>query len=92
MTAEKWTIRGVNPAVIDQVRAIQAETGLALGEIVSVAIKLGIPSAVAELRSRHPHLTSQQKTLALIDKCKRDVEIARALIEKSGQFTQSRKK
>jgi hypothetical protein len=54
MTITRWTIRGVEDAVIEQVRAAHYRTGFRLGKIVSAAIRLGLPAALAELRARAP--------------------------------------
>jgi hypothetical protein len=54
MTITRWTIRGVEDAVIEQVRAAHYRTGFRLGEIVSAAIRLGLPAALAELLARAP--------------------------------------
>jgi hypothetical protein len=54
MAITRWTIRGVEQAVIEQVRAARRRTGLRLGRIVSAAIRLGLPAALAELREHAP--------------------------------------
>ena len=54
MTITRWTIRGVGHAVIEQVRAAHRRTGFRLGKIVSAAIRLGLPAALAELRAHAP--------------------------------------
>ena len=54
MTTTRWTIRGVEDAVIEQVRAVHRRTGFRLGRIVSAAIRLGLPAALAELRDHAP--------------------------------------
>jgi hypothetical protein len=50
----RWTIRGVEDAVIEQVRAAHCRTGFRFGKIVSAAIRLGLPAALAELREQDP--------------------------------------
>jgi hypothetical protein len=50
----RWTIRGVEHAVIEQVRAAHRRTGFRFGQIVSAAIRLGLPAALAELRNHAP--------------------------------------
>jgi hypothetical protein len=47
---KRWTIRGVEQAVIEQVRDAHRGSGFRLGKIVSAAIRLGLPAALAELR------------------------------------------
>jgi hypothetical protein len=54
MAITRWTIRGVEQAVIEQVRDAYRRTGFRLGQIVSAAIRLGLPAAVAELREQDP--------------------------------------
>jgi hypothetical protein len=54
MTITRWTIRGVEDAVIEQVRDAHRRTGFRLGRIVSAAIRLGLPAALAELREQAP--------------------------------------
>jgi hypothetical protein len=54
VTITRWTIRGVEHAVIEQVRAAHRRTGFRLGKIVSAAIRLGLPAALAELRAHAP--------------------------------------
>jgi hypothetical protein len=49
-----WTIRGVEHAVIEQVCAAHRRSGFRFGKIVSAAIRLGLPAALAELRDRAP--------------------------------------
>jgi hypothetical protein len=49
MADQRWTIRGVDSSVVAEVRRLQAETGFTLGEIVSLAIEVGLPSAIDEL-------------------------------------------
>jgi hypothetical protein len=64
----RWTIRGVEQAVIEQVRAAHrrtgfrlGKTGFRLGKIVSAAIRLGLPAALAELRDHAPGRPSIRK-------------------------------
>jgi hypothetical protein len=54
MAITRWTIRGVEQAVIQQVRDAHRRTGFRLGRIVSAAIRLGLPAALAELRAHGP--------------------------------------
>jgi hypothetical protein len=54
VTITRWTIRGVEDALIEQVRAIHRRTGFRFGQIVSAAIRLGLPAALAELRAHGP--------------------------------------
>ncbi|MEA2913963.1 MAG: hypothetical protein QOJ15_6044 [Bradyrhizobium sp.] len=54
MAITRWTIRGIEHAVIEQVRAARRRTGFRLGRIVSAAIRLGMPTALAELREQAP--------------------------------------
>jgi hypothetical protein len=54
MAITRWTIRGVEQAVIEQVRDARRGSGFRLGEIVSAAIRLGLPAALAELRAHGP--------------------------------------
>jgi hypothetical protein len=54
MTITRWTIRGVEHAVIEQVRAAHRQTGFRIGKIVSAAIRLGLPAALAELSDHAP--------------------------------------
>jgi hypothetical protein len=54
MAITRWTIRGVEQAVIEQVRDARRRTGFRLGRIVSAAIRLGLPAALAELRAHGP--------------------------------------
>jgi hypothetical protein len=57
----RWTIRGVEQAVIEQVRDAHRRSGLRLGKIVSAAIRLGLPAALAELRDHAPRPPSVRK-------------------------------
>lgn len=52
MGVTRWTLRGVEEEVVEQVRAYQAETGFALGEIVSLAIRYGLTRARQDLESK----------------------------------------
>jgi hypothetical protein len=54
MAITRWTIRGVEQAVIEQVRDARRRSGFRLGRIVSAAIRLGLPAALAELRDHAP--------------------------------------
>jgi hypothetical protein len=54
MAIRRWTIRGVEQAVIEQVRDAHRGSGFRLGKIVSAAIRLGLPAALAELRDHAP--------------------------------------
>jgi hypothetical protein len=54
VTVTRWTIRGVEDALIEQVRAVHRRTSFPLGRIVSAAITLGLPAALAELRDHAP--------------------------------------
>jgi hypothetical protein len=54
MAIKRWTIRGVEQAVIEQVRDAHWGSGFRLGKIVSAAIRLGLPAALAELRAHGP--------------------------------------
>jgi hypothetical protein len=54
MAITRWTIRGVEHAVIEQVRDAHRGSGFRLGKIVSAAIRLGLPAALAELRDNAP--------------------------------------
>jgi hypothetical protein len=54
VTVTRWTIRGVEDAVIEHVRAVHRRTGFRFGRIVSAAIRLGLPAALAELRAHGP--------------------------------------
>ena len=54
MTITRWTIRGVEDALIEQGRDAHRRTGFRLGRIVSAAIRLGLPAALAELREHAP--------------------------------------
>jgi hypothetical protein len=54
MAITRWTIRGVEQAVIEQVRDAHRRSGSRLGKIVCAAIGLGLPAALAELREQDP--------------------------------------
>jgi hypothetical protein len=54
MTKKRWTIRSMDPAMIEQVRSLQAKSGAGLGEIVSLAICYGLDSAHTILALRRP--------------------------------------
>jgi hypothetical protein len=58
----RWTIRGVEQAAIEQVRVAHARTGFRLGKIVSAALRLGLPAALAELRDHTPGPPSIHKS------------------------------
>jgi hypothetical protein len=38
MPKQRWTVRSMDPAMIERVRSLQAKSGAGLGEIVSLAI------------------------------------------------------
>ena len=54
MAITRWTIRGVEHAVIEQVRDAHRGSGFRFGRIVSAAIRLGLPAALAQLRDHAP--------------------------------------
>jgi hypothetical protein len=49
MGMTRWTVRSVNNEAVEAVRALQAETGVGLGEILSVVIRCGLDGARKEL-------------------------------------------
>jgi hypothetical protein len=51
MVVQRWTIRGVDRRVVDDVRVVQAETGASLGQVVTMALDLGLPTAARTLRN-----------------------------------------
>jgi hypothetical protein len=68
MAITRWTIRGVEQAVIEQVRDAHRRSGFRLGRIVSAAIRLGLPAALAELREQAPSplLSSARSFFAML--------------------------
>lgn len=54
MTTVRWTVRSVDPAIVDRVRSVQDRTGAGLGEIVTLAIGYGIGATHTELAQRRP--------------------------------------
>jgi hypothetical protein len=65
MTKQRWTVRSMDPAMIERVRSLQAMSGAGLGEIVSLAISCGLDSAHFLLAQRQPRrLISHGRILA----------------------------
>jgi len=54
MAGVRWTIRSVDPVVIDRVRSVQDQTGFGLGEILSLSARYGIAAALTELTRQQP--------------------------------------
>lgn len=54
MSTTRWTIRSVDDDVIHAVQALQIYSGASLGEIVSRALRHGIPATQTELLARQP--------------------------------------
>ena len=54
MTKQRWTVRSMDPAMIERVRLLQAKSGAGLGEIVSLAICYGLDSVHFLLAQRQP--------------------------------------
>jgi hypothetical protein len=89
MAITRWTIRGVEHAVIEQVRAAQQQTGFRLGKIVCAAIRFGLPSALAQLREQapSPRRSSARGFFAMlgeISKASRDQPPVQGRLKKTG--------
>jgi hypothetical protein len=54
MTKKRWTVRSMDPEMIERVRSLQAKSGAGLGEIVSLAICYGLDSVHFLLAQRQP--------------------------------------
>lgn len=65
MAMTRWTVRSVDPAIIGRVQSVQDQTGVGLGEIVSLAIAFGLGAAQTELARRQPpRPTNHRRMLA----------------------------
>jgi hypothetical protein len=64
MTTSRWTIRGVNADIIRKVQALQSRSGASLGEIVSRALRHGIPAIQSDLIARQPTALEYLKSFA----------------------------
>lgn len=65
MIQKRWHVRGVATDIIEQVQNLQYETAFTLGQIVTAALRIGLPSALEHLRAEaEGPMTRQQAILA----------------------------
>lgn len=65
MNQKRWHVRGVAADIIEQVQHLHYETAFTLGQIVTAALRIGLPSALEHLRAEaEGAMTRQQAILA----------------------------